>query len=111
MEWWWWFIFFLILIPLFRERRQNNIRRIIRNRKKRGISNMSELINGYIGKDVIVWISNNSAGVVGVLKQIKDGWIEVEVKNGQTELLNVDYISRIQEHPVNKNGKKKTVIV
>lgn len=72
---------------------------------------MSELINGYIGKDVIVWISNNSAGVVGVLKQIKDGWIEVEVKNGQTELLNADYISRIQEHPVNKNGKKKTVIV
>ena len=71
--WWWWFIFFLILIPLFRERRQSNIRRIIRNRRKRGISNMSELINCYIGKDVIVWISNNSAGVVGVLKQIKDG--------------------------------------
>lgn len=71
---------------------------------------MNELVKGYIGKEVIVW-AGSSSGVTGTITKIEDNWVEVEDKNGNKQILNTDYISRIQEYPRNKNGKKKAVIV
>ena len=70
---------------------------------------MSELIKNYIGKECVVYISNGSNAVSGIVSKVEEGWIEVKKQNEQTELLNIDYISRIQEYPRNKNGKKKAV--
>lgn len=71
---------------------------------------MNELVRSYIGKEVIVW-AGSSSGVTGTMTKIEENWVEIEDKNGSTQILNIDYISRIQEYPRNKNGKKKAVIV
>ena len=40
---------------------------------------------------------------------VSDNWLSIETRDG-VEIINIDYIVRIKEHPVNKNGKKKSVI-
>lgn len=70
---------------------------------------MNELIKYYIGKDVIVWESPLSS-YRGTATKIEENWLEVEDKHGNRQILNTDYISRIEEYPRNKNGRKKTVI-
>lgn len=101
-----WIIVFVIL----RENKSRNIRRIIKKRKKRGYSDMSEVFNRYIGKDCVVYLSNSSSNVMECkVTGVSDNWLTVESRDG-VEIINVDYIIRIKEHPVNKNGKKKSVI-
>lgn len=70
---------------------------------------MNELIKNYIGKEVIVYTSSTS-GVTGTVTKIEDNWVELEDKNGQKQIVNTDYVSRIQEYPRNKKGKKKLVV-
>lgn len=71
---------------------------------------MSEVFNRYIGKDCVIYLSNSSSNVMGCrVNGVSDNWLTVESRDG-VEIINVDYIIRIKEHPVNKNGKKKSVI-
>lgn len=109
--WWLWIIVFLLfLMPILTERRQQDIRRIIKKRRQKGLTNMSELIKNYIDKECILYLSGGSSAVQGIIRKAQDGWLEIEKQNGQTELLSLDYISRIQEYPRDKKGRKKTVI-
>ena len=71
---------------------------------------MNELIKSYIGKEVIIW-AGSSSGDNGIMPKIEENWVEIEDKDGNKQILNTDYISRVQEYPRNKNGKKKAVIV
>lgn len=71
---------------------------------------MSEVFNIYIGKDCVIYLSNSSSNIIECrVTGISENWLTVESRDG-TEIINVDYIIRIKEHPVNKNGKKKSVI-
>ena len=114
MDWYWyWLIFFFILIlPTLRSFRLRQVRTAKRNRMRRikGEHIMNELVNSYINKEVIIY-TNYSSGVTGTVTKIEDNWVEIKDKNGNRQILNTDYISRIQEYPRNKNGKKKAVIV
>jgi preprotein translocase subunit YajC len=111
--WFWWILIFILLfvIPAKRALQHRQIMVSKRNRVKRrkGENVMNELVKSYIGKEVIVW-AGNSSGVNGTITKIEENWVELEDKYG-TQILNTDYISRIQEYPRNKNGKKKAVIV
>ncbi len=71
---------------------------------------MSDIFNKYIGKDCVVYVSNsNSAQIECNVTGVSDNWLCVKTRDGD-EVLNIDYIVRVKEHPVNKNGKKKSVI-
>lgn len=113
MEHWfpiWLVLFVCIFLPLLRERNMMDVRRIIKKRKRKGSENMSELIKNYIGKECVIYIAGGSSNAVsGTISSCDNGWIEIKKENGQTEILQLDYISRIQEYPRGKNGKKKTV--
>ena len=114
-SWYFWFILMLIIlviIPAARARQHRQVTVSKRNRLKRrkGENTMNELVKSYIGKEVIVW-AGTSSGVTGTATRIEENWLEVEDKDGNKQILNTDYISRIQEYPRNKNGKKKAVIV
>ena len=61
---------------------------------------MNELIKTFIGKNVI--ISGYSSGVEGTITKIEDNWIEVEDRKGKKQLVNCDFVSRIQEYPLKK---------
>ena len=110
--WYLWFIIIIcVLLPAARARklRQARIARKNRIKRQKGDHIMNELIKNYIGKEVIVYASSTS-GVTGTVTKIEDNWVELEDKNGQKQIVNTDYVSRIQEYPRNKKGKKKLVV-
>ena len=71
---------------------------------------MNELIKNYIGKEIIVWTSSSN-GITGTITRLEENWVELEDNLGNKQIINTDYISRIQEYPRNKNGKKKAFAV
>lgn len=71
---------------------------------------MSDVFNKYVGKDCVIYLSNSSSNIVECsVNSVSDNWLSIKTKDGE-EMINIDYIIRIKEHPVNKNGKKKSVI-
>ncbi len=99
-------LFIIVLIDQRNERM--NFKKILRNRKKKGLVRMNELINSYLGKDCIVYISGGSS-VTGIISELNSNWITIKTKDGN-ETVNLDYIVRIKEYPLNKNGKKKSIV-
>lgn len=71
---------------------------------------MKELAKKFIDKDCVITSFDGNHQFVGVIKEVTDGAILVE-KNGQIEVLNLDFVIRIREYPRKKNGKKKSVIL
>ena len=107
-----WIIFFMLFMILIIQKR-NNILIVIRKhlRKKKGRLDMTALIEKYIGKECLIYTCTSSTQITGVIKSCNEGWLEIENKNGQCDLVNCEYITRIREYPKNKNGKKKSVIL
>lgn len=111
------FYIYILLIPLIigiysSNKKKKFFRRLqkIKNRRAKGvISTMNELVQSYIGKDCLINCSEFSGGVCGIIKVVNDNWIQVQTKQGM-EIINMDFISRIRECPVNKKGKKKAVV-
>ena len=99
-------LFIIIFITSLNER-MLVIKNIIQ--KKKGREYMNEVIQRYIGKDCLIYLSLSSTVVAGNVINLNDNWLTVKTKDGE-ETVNLDYIIRIKEHPVNKNGKKKSVI-
>ena len=99
-------IFLNIIIQINNARTQSIIKRKI---KRRGKTKMNEIINAYLGKDCVIYLSNSSSVITGNLLSLNDNWITVKTKDGN-EIINIDYIIRLKEHPVTKSGKKKSVI-
>lgn len=99
-------LFIIIFITSLNERKL-----VIKNiiQKEKGREYMNEVIQRYIGKDCLIYLSLSSTVVAGNVINLNDNWLTVKTKDGE-ETVNLDYIIRIKEHPVNKNGKKKSVI-
>ncbi len=70
---------------------------------------MTELAKRFIGKECIIY-SFNGNQYTGTVKEVSDGAIIVE-NGGSEEAINLDFIVRLREHPKNKNGKKKSVVL
>lgn len=106
-----WLILFLAAIIIYESQKAKNIAVIQKHlRSKRGKKDMTELIEKYIGKECIIYTCNSSSQISGIIRCCKDGWLEIE-RNGETDIVNCEYITRIREYPRNKNGKKKSIVV
>lgn len=106
-----WFIYFVLFIVFMMQIREDNLIVIRKHlRGKRGKIKMTEMINKFIGKECIIYTCTSSSSVTGVIRSYNDGWIEIET-NGQCDIMNCEYITRIREYPRKKNGKKKNVIL
>lgn len=71
---------------------------------------MNDIFSRYIGKDCIVYTSNsNSSAIECNITSVENNWLCIKTRDGE-EVINFDYIVRIKEHPLNKKGKKKSVI-
>ncbi|MDR0813880.1 MAG: hypothetical protein LBO63_07820 [Oscillospiraceae bacterium] len=116
MPFYFWISFLPLIIVLWeaynddqREKWRHIHKRIIS--KKAGKTRaMSEIIKEFIGKECI--ISTMKAEVVGVVESVQDNWIKVHSakKDGGTDIINVEYVSRIREYPRSKYGKKKLIV-
>lgn len=67
---------------------------------------MKELATRFIDKECIITSFDNSHQYSGIIKEVTDGAILIE-KEGKIEAINLDFVIRIREFPINKNGKKK----
>ena len=102
----------MLLVIVFLTTRNENalIRRILnkKNKNSKENSEMVELCKRFIGKDCIIYTYNSQ--IEATLKEVSDGAVLIE-RNGEEEAVNLDYIMRLREHPKNKNGKKKSIVV
>lgn len=70
---------------------------------------MNNVLERFIEKDVIISTMNDSISTVyGIIKEVNEKWITIDTKNNGLDMINIEYITRIREYPVNKKGKKKT---
>jgi len=101
----------VIIFIMFRNKRKTvTVRKIIEKRKQRGTTEMKELAERFIGKDCIINSFDNSHQYDGIIKEVTDGAILVE-KEGRLEAINLDFVIRIREYPLDKKGKKKSVVL
>jgi hypothetical protein len=107
-------ILFLVILPLFaRRKRAAAVRQFLNRKKQNKESNeMKELAKRLIGEDCIIYtITSESSSIQGVLKEVEDGGLVIEKTTGETEIVNLDFVTRIREYPRKKNGKKKSIVV
>ena len=103
-------IFLFIVVFIILKRRKSVVaKKIIEKRNKGEKIEMIELANRFIDKECIIYTFENHQ-LTGVIKEVTDGAVLVE-KNGQLEAINLDFVLRIREYPVDKNGKKKSIIL
>ena len=70
---------------------------------------MNNVLERFIEKEVIISTMNDSISTVyGIIKEVNEKWITIDTKNNGLDTINIEYITRIREYPVNKKGKKKT---
>ena len=104
-------IFLLIIIfVMLRNRKAVVARKIIKNRKMEGNTNMKELAKRFIDKECLFTAFDSNHQFEGVIKEVSDSAILVEKKEA-VEAINLDFVIRIREYPRNKKGKKKSVVL
>ena len=107
--------FWLIVSGIIHNRRKEKedneiVRQVIERRKTGGNRKMKELAERFIDKECVIYSFNDNHQFEGIIKEVTDGAILVE-KDGKLEAINLDFVIRIREYPVNKKGKKVSVVV
>ena len=100
-------VLFIIISQQNRHKKAAVIQQVIKNKRAKGAKKMHELLEKYIGQECVVYTLNNQ--ITGTVTALQDGWLSLSDKLGNTEVLNLDYIIRVRQVPLNKNGKKKAI--
>jgi len=95
---------FLPLLVILLEQEQakaqmKTIQIIKRKARKEGLEHMNESVKQFIGKNCIIYTYNNQ--LTGTVVSVEDNWLTLKTKT-VSELVNLDYISRIREYPSKK---------
>ena len=94
----------LMLINNSNQRKHHNLRRI---RRKKGATTMTnEMLYEFVGQECIIYLA--SGQVSGTVESVQDGWLRVKTGT-DTDLINLEYVSRIRKYPRKKNGKKAVI--
>ena len=112
MPYWYLSVIFLFLVIYFTTRRRKLaiVSKMINKRKSEDKPQMKELAKNFIGKDCLIYAFDGSHQYTGVVKEVSDNAMLVE-NNGTLEAINLDFVIRIREYPVDMKGKKKSVIL
>ena len=104
-------IYWIIVFVIFRKKRKAVIlRKMIKNKKMKGNTEMKELAKKFIDKECLIYSFDGSRQYVGTIREVTDGAILIE-REGMCEAVNLDFVIRIREYPLNKKGKKKSVVL
>lgn len=102
-------LWIIIYITLRNNRKVVILRKIIKNRKAGGKTEMKELAERFVGKECLISAFDGHQ-YDGILKEVTNGAILIEKKE-RLEAVNLDFVFRIREFPRNKNGKKKSIVL
>lgn len=114
MPYYLWIVIFLIILLFIRRKRASAVMRkmIKQKNQKRENAVMKELAKRFIGEECIIYtITSLDGSVSGVIRETADGGIIIEKSSGETEAVNLDYVTRIRQYPRKKNGKKKNLVI
>ena len=103
-------VLFIILFINRRNRKNVIAKSIIKKNKTEDRVKMVELAKRFIGKECIISAFDGSHQYEGVIKEVSGGAVLLE-KDGQLQAINLDFVIRIREYPLNKKGKKKSVVL
>ena len=113
--WYVWFPIIMLFIILYLQRKQRRKivasqqimnQKIMKHKIMKEKDIMKELAERFIGKDC--YINMLEGNVDGTIKEVTDGGIVLD-KDGNLNVINLDYVVRIREYPY-KNGKRATFI-
>jgi len=102
-------IIILFIIPLItRKRKKDRIKQYLelKEKRKNGDNEMKALAERLIGKDIIVSLLTEES-VDGILREVTDNGLVIEAPNGMTKMVNLEFVTKMQEYPKNKKGKRK----
>ncbi len=71
---------------------------------------MIDEVKELIGMDCIIYTITNNSKIFGIIKNVSENSILVQKKDNTKEVVNLDFVIRVREHPKGKNGKKKVLI-
>ena len=71
---------------------------------------MREFATRFLEKEVIIY-TLHSQQIEGTLKEVTDGAVLLLRKGGDYEAVNLDYVVRLREYPMGKNGKRKSIVL
>ena len=103
-------IFFLIFMLLNRKRNEDTAINFMKNKKNREeLTVMKELAKRFIDEECVI-STFNGRQIVGTIKEISENAMTIENKNGDEQVVNLEFVFTIQKYPRNKNGKKKMIV-
>ena len=103
----------LLWLILYEQKQQINAAiyaSVMKRKQERKNRNMTGKFEYYIGKECQIY-TMNSQQIAGTILAIEDGWITLQDAKAQQEVINLDFMLRIREFPLNKRGKKKAVVL
>lgn len=105
------FLWAVVFYMLYLARRRTVTAAVHRKITKRKERHMLDFIDQFVGKDCIVYTVDGKT-VLGKLCAVseKGNAVLIQGSSGENQILNLDYVTRLQEHPVNKKGKKKQIV-
>ena len=103
-------LLFLIIYVEARSKKALIAKMTLENRKNDRRTEMTELAKLFVGKECLIYAFDCGHQFTGVIKEVSDSAILIE-KDGKLEALNLDFVIRIREYPLKKNGKKKSVVL
>ncbi len=107
-------LYILVIVPwMTRQRKVAAVRHVLyRKKQNKENSEMKELAKRFIGEECIIYtITSTDNNIQGVIKEIDDSGMVIEKKSGESEIINLDFVTRIRQYPRKKNGKKKSIIM
>lgn len=109
---------FLPLIILFlsrRKQKKNIIKRHIQSKKQlkktsKENEKMIEFVKQFVGVECLIYTFD--AQLTGTIKEVSENGDAILIENGDNmEIINLEYVTRICKYPVDKKGKKKSVVL
>ena len=105
-----WILIFVVLYLTWNTERQA-IHHIQKKKSKKETAYMLELAQKFIGEDCVIYFLGGSS-VTGIIREVSSNGNGVLVeRENDTELINLEFVTRIRKYPLNKKGKKKSVIL
>jgi hypothetical protein len=100
----------LIILLVTHWNEQAIIKKLLKKKISKEGEQMTELAKRFIGKECILY-TFNSQQYDGTLTEVTDSALVLARKDGSEEIINLEFVLRIREHPKKKNGKKKDIVL
>lgn len=102
-------LLFYFLFLMHQRQKLAVVKNRIKNKKGKDRLKMQELAKRFIGKECVITSFDGNHNFDGVIKEVSNGAVLIE-KDEKLEAINLDYVIRIREYPLNKKGKKRAIV-